>query len=31
MAPDLAEVAALVRSGALLDALPNNLLAEVQP
>jgi len=29
MAPDLAEVSALVRSGALLEVLPNNLLAEV--
>ncbi|WP_315926938.1 histidine ammonia-lyase [Mesorhizobium sp. SP-1A] len=31
MAPDLAEVAELVRTGALLEALPDNLLAEVQP
>jgi histidine ammonia-lyase len=31
MAPDLAEAAALVRSGALLEALPNAMLAEVRP
>lgn len=31
MAPDLAEASALVRSGALLDVLPYNLLAEVGP
>jgi histidine ammonia-lyase len=31
MAPDLAEVAELVRTGALLDALPPALLAEVGP
>jgi histidine ammonia-lyase len=31
MAPDLAEVAALVRSGALLEVLTKDLLAEVQP
>ncbi|MGH6761658.1 MAG: histidine ammonia-lyase [Phyllobacterium sp.] len=31
MAPDLAEAAELVCSGALLEALPNDLLAEVQP
>jgi histidine ammonia-lyase len=31
MAPDLAEAAVLVRSGALLEALPNAMLAEVRP
>jgi histidine ammonia-lyase len=31
MAPDLAEVASLVRSGALLDALPKGMLEEVRP
>lgn len=31
MAPDLAEAAALVSSGALLDSLPGELLAEVRP
>jgi histidine ammonia-lyase len=31
MAPDLAEAASLVRSGALLDALPKGMLEEVQP
>lgn len=31
MAPDLAEAATLVRSGALLEALPNAMLAEVRP
>jgi histidine ammonia-lyase len=31
MAPDLAEVAALVRSGALLEALPKGMLDEARP
>jgi hypothetical protein len=31
MAPDLAEVADLVRSAALLDTLPPALLAEIGP
>ena len=31
MAPDLAEVASLVRSGALLEALPKGILDEVRP
>jgi histidine ammonia-lyase len=31
MAPDLAEVASLVRSGALLEALPKGVLDEVRP
>jgi hypothetical protein len=31
MAPDLAEAAALVRSGALLEALPDGLLAGIEP
>jgi len=31
MAPDLAEVASLVRSGALLEALPKGMLDEVRP
>jgi histidine ammonia-lyase len=31
MAPDLAEVASLVRSGALIDSLPKGMLDEVRP
>jgi histidine ammonia-lyase len=31
LAPDLAETARLVRDGALVGAVPESLLAEVQP